>query len=61
MEKDRYIELLEAVEEALIKQKFKAEATSEICEVILEALKKDIEAAENTIKNSGKPQNIERR
>lgn len=61
MEQDKYnaLALLESIEETLIKEKARAEIEAELCEVILGAIKKA--AAENIIKNSGKPQNIERR
>ena len=57
MEKDKY-EILLSELAALLKKK---NETIEFQGYEIERLKKRLEAAENSVKNSGKPQNIERR
>lgn len=57
MEKEKY-EILLSELAALLKKK---NETIEFQGYEIERLKKRLEAAENSVKNSGKPQNIERR
>lgn len=57
MEKDKYEILLSELAEVLKKKN----ETIMFQSYEIESLKKKLEAAENSVKNSGKPQNIERR
>lgn len=57
MEKDKYEILLSELAEVLKKKN----ETIMFQSYEIESLKKKLEDAENSVKNSGKPQNIERR